>query len=188
HAQWRADYIPLGRILEGEIANELAARKCFLQGCDYEGHPVLVVWAARHDMGNRSLDETKRFICYCLDNTIAASDLRVNSGGQIKCLFDLSGLRTRNLDVKALQAIFELLQSHYPERLNALWFLNAPLIFWGVWRLVRPFIRTDETRNKIAFLSGRDRVEALRSTIPPSVLPEVYGGEAPLVPLEDAAL
>ncbi len=79
-------------LFQGEIANELAARKCFLQGCDYEGHPVLVVWAARHDMGNRSLDETKRFICYCLDNTIAASDLRVNSGGQIKCLFDLSGL------------------------------------------------------------------------------------------------
>ncbi len=39
--------------------------------------------------------------------------------------------------MKALQAIFELLQSHYPERLSALWFLNAPFIFWGVWRLVR---------------------------------------------------
>lgn len=38
--------------------------------------------------------------------------------------------------MKALQAIFELLQSHYPERLSALWFLNAPFIFWGVWRLV----------------------------------------------------
>lgn len=132
---------------------------------------MLVVWAARHDMGNRDIDETKRFICYCLDNTIAASDFRKNPGGQIKCLFDLSGvncytscrvssecrqfahssaavdrrvkwgscagLRTRNLDVKALQAIFELLQSHYPERLSALWFLNAPFIFWGVWRLVR---------------------------------------------------
>ncbi|CAL8470218.1 g9760 [Coccomyxa elongata] len=187
HAQWRADYVPMGRILEGEVVNELAARKCFLQGCDNEGHPVLVVWAARHDMGNRDIDETKRFICYCLDNTIAASDFRKNPGGQIKCLFDLSGLRTRNLDVKALQAIFELLQSHYPERLSALWFLNAPFIFWGVWRLVRPFIRTDETRNKIAFLSGREREETLLGTIPPHVLPVVYGGEAPLVPLEDAA-
>ena len=48
-----------------------------------------------------------------------------------------AGLRTRNLDVKALQAVFELLQSHYPERLHALWFLNAPFIFWGVWRMVR---------------------------------------------------
>lgn len=52
---------------------------------------------------------------------------------------------------------------------------------------VRPFIRTDETRNKIAFLSGREREEALLGTIPPHVLPVVYGGEAPLVPLEDAA-
>ena len=33
--------------------------------------------------------------------------------------------------------MFELLQSHYPERLHALWFLNAPFIFWGVWRMVR---------------------------------------------------
>ena len=54
-----------------------------------------------------------------------------------QCHACATGLRTRNLDVKVLQAIFELLQSHYPERLAALWFLNAPFIFWGVWRLVR---------------------------------------------------
>lgn len=51
---------------------------------------------------------------------------------------------------------------------------------------VRPFIRTDETRNKIAFLSGREREGALHSTIPQHVLPTVYGGEAALVPLEEA--
>ena len=53
------------------------------------------------------------------------------------------GLRTRNLDVKALQAVFELLQSHYPERLHALWFLNAPFIFWGVWRMVKLSLACD---------------------------------------------
>ena len=61
---------------------ELAAKKAFLQGCDREGHPVLVVWAARHDMGDRSIEETKRFICYCLDNTIAAADFSRNPRGQ----------------------------------------------------------------------------------------------------------
>ncbi len=118
--------------------------------------------------------------------------------------------------MKALQAVFELLQAHYPERLAALWFLNAPFIFWGVWRLVspctetmlsckvfniivlyyrqstgpqmvllrhmedaradeeawlarqvRPFIRTEETRSKIVFLSGAARQEALQQGIPP---------------------
>ena len=42
-----------------------------------------------------------------------------------------AGLSMNNLDVKALRAIFELLQGHYPERLSELWFLNAPWIFWG---------------------------------------------------------
>ncbi len=52
---------------------------------------MLVVWAARHNMGDRSIEETKRFICYCLDNTIAAADFSRNPRGQILCLFDLSG-------------------------------------------------------------------------------------------------
>ena len=42
-------------------------------------------------MGNRTIEETKRFICYCLDNTIAAADTSRNPRGQILCLFDLSG-------------------------------------------------------------------------------------------------
>ena len=77
--------------MQDEVARELAAKKAFLQGCDREGHPVLIVWAARHDMGDRSIEETKRFICYCLDNTIAAADFSRNPRGQILCLFDLSG-------------------------------------------------------------------------------------------------
>ncbi len=36
-----------------------------------------------------------------------------------------------NLDVQALRRIFDLLQTHFPERLSELWFLNAPWIFWG---------------------------------------------------------
>ena len=77
--------------VQDEIPRELAAKKAFLQGCDREGHPVLVVWGARHDMGDRSIEETKRFICYCLDNAIAAADFSRNPRGQILCLFDLSG-------------------------------------------------------------------------------------------------
>ena len=63
-------------------------------------------------------------ILHCCDRDLSTATLH-------------AGLRTRNLDVKALQAVFELLQAHYPERLHALWFLNAPFIFWGVWRMVR---------------------------------------------------
>ncbi|KAK9839865.1 hypothetical protein WJX81_007319 [Elliptochloris bilobata] len=188
HAAWRAAAMPAGRVLEEDILHELATGKAFLQGCDARGRPVLAVLAARHDMGARDLAETRRFVCYVLDAAAAAADAAGAARGTdpvgLLCLFDLTGLRLSNLDVKALQAIFELLQSHYPERLSALWFINAPWIFWGVWRMVRPFIDA-KTREKIAFL-GSARAPELREAIPASVLPVCYGGAARLVPVEKA--
>ncbi|KAK9808894.1 hypothetical protein WJX72_005949 [[Myrmecia] bisecta] len=185
HAHWRAEHVPRGRIFEDEIPNELAAQKVFLQGVDLQGRPVLIVMASRHDMGHRNIMETKQLICYTLDNAIAAADTTLNKHSQILCLFDLSGLRMNNLDLKALQAVFELLQQHYPERLAALWFLNAPMIFWGIWRLVGPFIQP-ATKEKIQFLSGAARQRTLNQFIPQEVLPEQYGGAAPFVPIEQA--
>lgn len=176
---------PSDGIPEAAIGDELAARKAFLQGCDSQGCPVVVVLAARHDMGRRDLSQTKRLIAYVLDSACATADLGANPAGQICCLFDLAGLRPRNLDVKALLTIFELLQQHYPERLNSLYFLNAPFIFWGVWRLVSPFVHA-ATRQKIHFVAGRAAKEQLAARVPAQVLPAQYGGQAQLVPIDEA--
>ncbi|EFN60174.1 hypothetical protein CHLNCDRAFT_133670 [Chlorella variabilis] len=203
HAAWRREFVgaaaaeaageagsgaggALG-IPEDSIADELAAGKVFLQGRDAAGCPVVVVKAARHDMGRRDLRRTKRLIAYVLDNACAAADPAAKPAGQICCLFDLSGLRPRNLDVKVLLAIFELLQQHYPERLNrrVLFFLNAPFLFWGVWRVVAPFVHA-ATRRKIHFVAGRGAARALAERIPPQVLPAEYGGGAELVPIDAA--
>lgn len=208
HAAWRTTFlahaaaaaIPAGQpssssggetagrtgVPEAAIADELAARKAFLQGLDAHGCPVIVVQAARHDMRQRDLAQTKRLIAYVLDTACATADARRNPAGQISCLFDLSGLRPRNLDAKALLAIFELLQNHYPERLNSLYFLNAPLLFWGVWRVVAPFVHAS-TRRKIRFISGAAGRRQLLDRIPAEVLPAQYGGAAELIPIEAAA-
>ncbi len=75
--------------MQSEVPLELAAKKVFLQGFDHVGRPVVVIWASRHAMGH--LEESKRFICYVLDNATAAAELRQNPLGQILVLFDLSG-------------------------------------------------------------------------------------------------
>jgi hypothetical protein len=57
---------------------------------------VMLVLAARHDMGTRRLEETNRLIVYVLDNAAAmASDVRANPLGKFLCLFDLSGVACR---------------------------------------------------------------------------------------------
>ncbi|DBA67929.1 TPA: hypothetical protein ACH3X2_014131 [Trebouxia sp. C0005] len=183
HAHWRQEFMPAGHIPENQVMNELASNKVYLQGCDAQGRTVFIVLAKQQEKGRP--EETKRFICYTLDNAIAAADPVRNELCQFLCLFDLSGLRMKNLDVGALQAVFEVLQQHYPERLGELWFLNAPFIFWSLWRVVSPFIQAN-TKAKIKFLSGKDRERMLQEFIPPDVLPQIYGGQAAMVPIEEA--
>ena len=58
-----------------------------------QGRAVMLVLAARHDMGTRRLEETNRLIVYVLDNAAAmSSGLRANPLGKFLCLFDLSGM------------------------------------------------------------------------------------------------
>lgn len=75
--------------LQDSIRNELASDKVFLQGCDIHGRPVFIVFGKQQDQGRP--EETKRFICYTLDNVIATADPVKNELGQFLCLFDLSG-------------------------------------------------------------------------------------------------
>jgi hypothetical protein len=51
-----------------------------------------------------------------------------------------AGLGRRNLDVRTLLNIFELLQQHYPERLFRLWFLNGERRTGGTWRESTPCV------------------------------------------------
>ncbi len=76
-----------------------------------------------------------------------------------------AGLGLRNLDTKALQIVFEVLQQQFPESLSELWFLNAPFIFWGLWKVVSPFIQPT-TKEKIKFLSGGRRAQMLDDNLP----------------------
>lgn len=96
-----------------------------------------------------------------------------------------AGLGFRNLDAKALAAIFELLQLQYPERLARLYFINAPLIFNAVWTVVSPIVSAN-TRQKIRFVGGRSGRSTLAAAVPLSVLPAEYGGAAELIPVEEA--
>jgi len=77
--------------LQNQVMNELASNKVYLQGCDAQGRTVFIVLAKQQEKGRP--EETKRFICYTLDNAIAAADPVRNELGQFLCLFDLSGMQ-----------------------------------------------------------------------------------------------
>jgi hypothetical protein len=56
-----------------------------------------------------------------------------------------------------------------------LYFLNAPLLFWGVWRVVCPFVHAP-TRQKIHFIGGARGRQELLARIPAQVGASAQGG------------
>lgn len=185
HQKWETSFKPKGFIPEVEIANELNAKKSYLQGRDKQGRPISVVIARNHFPNKEDFDEFRRFIVYALDKVVtAASD---STDGKFNCVIDFKGLGFKNLDSKAFIAGFDIYQSHYPERLEKLYMVNAPFIFNGLWKVVSSFIN-ETTSKKIVFVEKKKAQETLLSVFDADHLPVEYGGTAELVLLEDAVV
>ncbi|CAI7921046.1 unnamed protein product [Closterium sp. NIES-54] len=185
HRKWRASFIPPGFYParagdpEPQFAPALMA-PVSLQCA--EGERSWVICRLRfHDAYQRKLDALLKAVVYTMDKAIASLPDDLHKFGVI---FDLQGVAYKNLDSRGGIASLILLQNQFPERLAKLFFIHVPSIFWGVWKIVCPFI-DPYTKKKISFLEDRHLTRTLLSVIPPHVLPSEYGGAADFVPLTD---
>ncbi|KXZ55383.1 hypothetical protein GPECTOR_3g51 [Gonium pectorale] len=168
HAAWRAKAVPRGRIYEDEIRSELEQNKVFYPGCDKQGRPLMVVVASRHAV--QDPEASRRAVIYNLDCGGRMGMATPGWDGRTCSIFDLRGLKAANLDFATSRHIFDLLQNHYPERLHKVWLLGAPLIFYGLWKMLLPFI-DPVTREKISFVYDKDAVADFSAAFDLDVLP-----------------
>jgi hypothetical protein len=189
HAAWREAFVGRNRLgVDPEsIADELAAEKIFLQGLDHHGCSVLLFVISRHVSGGAPAETTNRLLTFAIDNACAAADLLLNRERKVCCIFDMAGVRIkRNVDINFLRGVFDLLQTHYPETLSRLYFIDAPLLFLGVWKCVTPFLQP-ATKSKIIFLSGATGRRHLAEAVGPSILPPDLNGSGQFLPVDEAA-
>ncbi|KXZ55394.1 hypothetical protein GPECTOR_3g52 [Gonium pectorale] len=168
HAAWRAQYVPSGRISEEEVAEDLAQNKAFLPGYDKDGRPLCVVVVSRHKM--LDAEQSKRCIAYSLDCAALMGSKTPGWDGKMSGIFDLRGLKASNCDFATLRNVFDLLQNHYPERLHKLWLFDSPVIFYGLYKMVCPFI-DPVTREKVQFVYDKDAVADFSAAFDLDVLP-----------------
>ncbi|KAI5083996.1 hypothetical protein GOP47_0000165 [Adiantum capillus-veneris] len=180
HLKWCGTFKPLGFIPETEIVNELKKEKIFVQGTDKTGRPIGVILATRHITSERNLEEFKRFVVYGFDKAVASLQ-----GDQEKFVLiaDLKGYGYKNMDVKGYLSILEILQDHFPERLGKFYILHVPSLFWVAWKVVYPFIDPN-VRDKIVFVDDKQITETLLKDIDITQLPDEFGGQLPLIPIQ----
>jgi uncharacterized protein YndB with AHSA1/START domain len=189
HAAWRADFVgdgdPVG-IMEESIQDILDAKIVFLQGNDGDGHPVLIFLAKRYDAQTFSR-KLPRLLVYAMDGALLCADGHKNPKKQVTWIFDLDSVNRKNISVEFLESMFAIFQGHYPECLHKLYFLNAPFLFWAIWRCASTFVAAG-TREKIEFVSVRASYNSpsVASKIEKSILPDVYGGISRWRPIEDS--
>ncbi|GLT39916.1 hypothetical protein SLA2020_140820 [Shorea laevis] len=182
YLKWRRMFVPNGSISASEVPNEIAQNKMFLQGRDKKGRPISVALGARHFQNKGGVEEFQRFIVYSLDKICA----RMPPGQEkFVVIGDLEGWGYANSDVRAYVAALSIVQDYYPERLEKLFIVHAPYLFMTVWKIVYPFI-DNKTRKKIVFVENKKLKSTLLEEIDESQLPDIYGGQLPLVPIKDS--
>lgn len=54
-------------------------------------------------------------------------------------IFDLNDFSTSNMDYQFVKNLIWLLSRHYPERLGICLIINAPVLFYGCWTVIKPW-------------------------------------------------
>ncbi|GAV81743.1 CRAL_TRIO domain-containing protein/CRAL_TRIO_N domain-containing protein [Cephalotus follicularis] len=172
YLNWRRTYVVNGSISPSEVPNEISQNKFFLQGLDKNGRPVVVLLASRHFQHKGGLDEIKRML------------LSIPPGQEkFVIIADLEGWGYSNTDIHACLADLSL--EYYPERLGKIFIVRHPYIFMPVWKILHPFI-DNKTKKKIEFVGNKKLESTLLEVIDETQLPQIYGGQLPLVPIQDA--
>lgn len=185
HGAWRARTTPLGHVDPAAIAAPLADQKAFVQGVDAEGRALVIVRVRNHLSARSEHKPMRLFAAYILDTLVALCDPERNPARRVVALFDMGGASMANMDVATMRSILSLLSVHYVERLACLYFYDPPRIFHGLWNASRHLV-PEVTRSKIKMVAAGD-LDALRACVPADVLPEEFGGRAPLRPIDAAA-
>ncbi|KAK2662208.1 hypothetical protein Ddye_000782 [Dipteronia dyeriana] len=181
YLKWRRSFVPNGSISPSEVPNEIAQNKMFLQGFDKKDRPIGVVFVARRFQNKQNQKEFKRFPVYVLEKLSE----KIPAGQEkFVVIVDIQGRGYANSDIRAYIGALSILQEHYPERLGKLLILHAPYIFMTVWKIVYPFI-DNNTKKKIVFADDKELKSTLLEEIDESQIPEIYGGQLPLIPIHE---
>jgi len=90
----------------------------------------------------------------------------------VALVFDLTQFGLSNMDYSLVQFLVKCFEAYYPESLGTILIHNAPLVFWGAWKIIEPWL-DPVVASKIKF-TYKD--QDLLDLIPAEHLPDSFQG------------
>ncbi|KAF9667614.1 hypothetical protein SADUNF_Sadunf15G0042000 [Salix dunnii] len=212
--KWRREFVPNGSISLLETPNEAAQNKMFKQGSDKKGRPITIILGARHFQSKGSLEEFKRFVVYGFDKIcsrmppvqekfVVIGDLEGWGYAKSDIHGYLGGLSI--LQEYYPERLAKLFLVHAPSIFMAVWKIVYPFIDKNTRKKVKywhsscfPFTKNGSypcnqlnnlsscISSQIVFVDSSKLKSTLLEEIDQSQIPDIYGGDLPLIPIHES--
>lgn len=156
--------------------------------CSSEGHPINIELIGKCDVHKffteMTQDEFNQYFIASYERMLnimlpLCSKKAGRRIDKVYTVLDLKGVAlTKIFDSKFkkfLGNITNISGSYYPELLKEMYIINAPLLFTGIWNLIKHTI-DPKTRSKIHIISGNGSKQLSKFMIP-SKTPHFFGGQ-----------
>ena len=174
-AKWRSRYGVRDILQKGDarLKKQIFEKgEGFFFGLDRHKRVVTYLVSRLHNRNAQTLDETCQYTVYQME---IGRRLFQPGSETVTMVFDLSNAPLSSLDFSSVQFMIQCFQNYYPESLGRCLIYNAPWIFWGFYKIIKPLL-DPVVVEKIIFIED---AQHLHTFIEPDQLLEEYGGNCP---------
>ncbi|KAF9354865.1 hypothetical protein BGX34_010776 [Mortierella sp. NVP85] len=121
------------------------------------------------DSNDQDPKALEKFTVYVMET----GRLMIQPPVETACLvFDMTGFSLSNMDYNFVKFLVQCFEAYYPESLGILLIHKAPMVFWGVWKIIEPWL-DPVVASKIRFTrSDKEMTEVIEA----EHLPNKYEG------------
>ncbi|KAG0222138.1 CRAL-TRIO domain-containing protein [Mortierella sp. GBAus27b] len=150
---------------------QLESGKFYIHGTDSENRIVAYLNVRLHDPNAQPAKTLEKLTVYVME----AGRVLLEHPVETVCLvFDLTGFGLSNMDYHMVKYLVTVFEAYYPESLGRIIIHGAPFVFWGIWRVIQPWLDPVVAAKVVFTRQDKD----LLQYIPAKHLPNRYkGGE-----------
>jgi hypothetical protein len=136
---------------------------------DNHQRPIVYIRTGLYDKSKFGLEASKNYCVYTME---LLKDYFVRDPVEtVALIMDLADFKYANFDLQFIKFLIKCLEADYPESLGALYIVDAPFFFSGIWAIVQPLLDPVVVA-KIKFVKRDD----LQKYIEPVSLLRKYNG------------
>ncbi|KAF9206982.1 hypothetical protein BGZ49_001463 [Haplosporangium sp. Z 27] len=120
-----------------KFKEQLEMGKFYIHGTDKKGQPVVYLNVHLHRSSDQDPKTLERLTIYLMETGRLLIQPPVET---VTLVFDLSQFGLANMDYGLVQFLVKCFEAYYPESLGTILVHNAPLVFWGVWKVIEGWL------------------------------------------------